>query len=705
MFKLKFVLACLITGLFNVNAFSQQLVDSYIFRTDFNDDDLVFSLSDNETEKGYCKDGMYHLQVKDVTKNYRVYYRVSVDTKQDFFVSAALKRTTGTASKGYGLCLGYKNIDNGFYFYITETGTYEIYKDENAKRKILAGPTKTDLLSKIGEFNNLMVEKKEDKLYFFINYKLATTLPYSNFAGSKYGIFVEGVQDVACDYMYVKQKREPINLIEGWDKFGVKTKLGPEVNSTAGEITPIVSADEKNLFVTRKSYNTDGKEGDDDVYYSTLGTDSNWKPLKNIGKPINNTSHNFVCGVSSDNNEIMLGGKYSPTGERIGQGFSRSHKTKNGWSMPKNLVIKNYYNDDDYVEMCPSHDFKTIIFAIRRNGDTYGGKDLYYSTMLDDSTWTEPVNLGKELNTLGEEDSPFLAPDNTTLYFSSDGWPGYGSNDIFVTKRLDNTWKHWSKPKNLGPVINSKKWDAYYTTSASGKYAYLVSNRSDANHADIYQVKQPETAKPDPVMLVKGTVYNTKTKEHVKATITYSILGSNKTLGHVNSSPDDGSFVITLPKGKKYAFTAHKDGFIAEHKSSDVIDLKNYKEEHVDLYITPFEKGESVIMHNLFFVADKFEILPESEAELSRLYELLKENKKVKVEIGGHTSLNKSSEKWNQDLSFNRAKAVKDYIVAKGIPEDRIIAKGYGHNKPLEKIMDEAHQGKNRRVEFTILEK
>jgi outer membrane protein OmpA-like peptidoglycan-associated protein len=217
-------------------------------------------------------------------------------------------------------------------------------------------------------------------------------------------------------------------------------------------------------------------------------------------------------------------------------------------------------------------------------------------------------------------------------------------------------------------------------------------------------VKQPESAKPEALLIVKGKVFNDKTKKAVKATITYSVMGSTTTAGRTLTN-DNGEFTITFHKGKKYAFTAHKEGFIAEHKSSDVVDLKRYKEVEVDLYLTPFEKGESVIMHNLFFVPDKYEILPESAAELDRLYELLKENKKVKVEIGGHTSINRSSEKWNMDLSSNRANAVKEYLVKKGISADRITSKGYGHTKPIETIIDEEHQSKNRRVEFTILDK
>jgi OmpA-OmpF porin, OOP family len=679
--------------------YSQQ--DAFIFKTSYEDNEDVFPIGDDEIKDTYVKDGVYYMKLKDATQNYRVYYGVTLDLQKDFTVLTNVMSVAGDSKKWFGVTFGYKDIDNAGYFVIRSDGKFEVFNYSKGKKYMLVKRAETPYITSAGKFNVLGIQKMKDKLYFFINYKMVASVPYYDFPASKYGLYVTGEQTIASDYFYVKQKRDPINLIEGWDKFGIVEKLGSNVNSQKGEIMPVVSADEKYLFVTRKPYYDDGTEGNDDIYFATLGKDSNWMPLKSIGK-LNNEKHNFVCGISSDNDELMVGGKYI-NGKWEGSGFSRSHRTPTGWSVPKALMIKNYYNDDKYVEMCPSHDFKRIILAVKRK-DGHGEKDLYTSVMMADSSWSEPVNLGKEINTFGEEDSPFLAPDNVTLYFSSNGWPGYGSNDIFMTRRLDDTWKHWTKPKNLGPIINSEKWDAYYTTSASGKTAYLVRNKGDNNHADIYEVKQPESAKPIPVMIVKGKVFNEKTNKPVKAMVTYSVLGSNVTSGRTMSD-EKGEFSFTFHKGKKYAFTAHKDGFIAEHKSSDVIDLKRYKEVEVDLYLNPFEKGESVIMHNLFFVPDKYEILPESAAELDRLYELLKENKKVKVEIGGHTSLNRSGEKWNMDLSSNRANAVKEYLVKKGIETDRIVSKGYGNTKPIETIVDEAHQSKNRRVEFTILDK
>ncbi|HEY1039315.1 MAG TPA: OmpA family protein, partial [Bacteroidia bacterium] len=220
-----------------------------------------------------------------------------------------------------------------------------------------------------------------------------------------------------------------------------------------------------------------------------------------------------------------------------------------------------------------------------------------------------------------------------------------------------------------------------------------------------YKIKQPESAKPLPLILVHGVVYDSETKKPMAADITYSELGSSKVLGHATSNPETGVFLISLPKGKKYSFHASHEGYAAVHYNTDATKLDSYKEENIDLYLTPIKEGVSIVMNNLFFTANKYDILPESYPELNKLYAMLKENPTIKIEIGGHTSINTSDQKFNEELSSNRALAVKNYLVQKGIEEKRITSKGYGYSKPIYKTNKEEIQAKNRRVEFTILEK
>ena len=190
----------------------------------------------------------------------------------------------------------------------------------------------------------------------------------------------------------------------------------------------------------------------------------------------------------------------------------------------------------------------------------------------------------------------------------------------------------------------------------------------------------------------------------MQANISYSELGKKTILGHVNSDPKTGEFMLALPRGKKYSFTANKQHFLAVHENIDLVDLKAYGEKEIDLFLTPIKKGEKLVLNNLFFTANTADILPESHDELDKIVEILKLNRNLKIEVSGHTSKNNSKPEWNMNLSQNRANSVKKYFVDAGIPETRINAVGYGNTKPRIAGMDEATLAKNRRVELEILE-
>ncbi len=627
------------------------------------------------------------------------------DPTMDYIVETSLCQLSGKDDIGYGICYNYSGPDNQNTFNISANGYFTIYHySKNVYKEDIAWKESDKIVKGLSKYNKLAISRIGDHLHYFINGAEVASLPAPKFKGPYTGFFVGGVMKIEADYIYVYQKKKQIHLVDNYNSFGEKIHLGASINSGADEICPVISADEKALYITRTycKENTGGYE-DYDIWTSTLNKDSTWAPLKNVGSPLNNKGYNFVIAVSQDKNTLVLGNVYHHgDGKDMTRGMSISHWTRSGWSFPKEMNIKNFYNNNSYNEACLSPDGKTVLMCIERD-DTHGDKDIYFSHLLADSTWSEPENLGPIVNSHLIETGAFLASDNKTLYFSSSGHPGYGSNDIFITKRLDDSWKHWSEPKNLGPKINTKDWDAYYTMPASGRYAYVTSVPKGSEHADIYKIKQPESAKPEPVVLIHGIVHNSDTKKPMQALVTYYELGSKKIIGTATSNAETGAFVISLPKGRKYAFQAQHEGFISVNANADATVIDSYKEENVDLYLSPVVTGQSVVMHNLFFVSDDHKILPESYPELDRLFDLLNQHKEMKIAISGHTSINTSGEKYNMDLSTKRAEAVRSYLIGKGIDGKRITAKGYGFSKPIYTDKKEELQAKNRRIEFAIV--
>jgi outer membrane protein OmpA-like peptidoglycan-associated protein len=697
--QLLLVFLCISTALFS------QVQSDFLFKCDFNTGDPEWKSYKQTNVVVETKSGKLHIEhLKEGTSWYQ-YKEVFLNTAEDFEITMASRQYRGQTNEGHGLVFAAEDLDDCYVFDVSSTGYFSVFKNVGGKYTSILDWTESGAVKKMLETNVQTVKNIAGKWHFYVNGTEVYTMTAQKAFGFYYGFYVSGLNYVEHDYLYIKRKAKPINLIDNYTAFGEKEHLSANINSAYTEISPVISADEKMLFVTRDEHpgNT-GAKLSDDIWVSKLNEkDSTWGPLKNVGSPLNTEGRNFLISISNDNNTVLVGNKYDKNGEVVGKGISISHRTAKGWSIPKSMEIKNYYNNNEYTESCLSPEGNVLLITCERD-DTYGDKDIYVCFLQADSTWSEPKNIGKTVNSFAGEVGPFLAADGKTMYFSSAGHPGYGSNDIFMTRRLDDTWKNWSTPKNLGPKINTEKWDAYYTVPASGKHAYVASTTPGALE-DIYKIKQPESAKPLPLILIHGVVYNSETKQPMQAEITYSELGSSKIIGNATSNPSTGVFMIALPKGKKYSFHATHKGFASTHYNTDATNLKSYKEENVDLYLTPIKEGATIVMNNLFFTANKYDLLPESFPELDKLYEMMKENPKLKIEIGGHTSINNSGDKFNMDLSTNRALAVKNYIITKGIKEDRITHKGYGFSKPIYKEESEVIQAKNRRVEFTILAK
>jgi flagellar motor protein MotB len=275
--------------------------------------------------------------------------------------------------------------------------------------------------------------------------------------------------------------------------------------------------------------------------------------------------------------------------------------------------------------------------------------------------------------------------------------------DIFVSKRLDDTWQNWSEPINLGKDINSEFWESSYSTDAAGDFVYFVSYKnSNKNSADICRAKPSKETKPDPVVLMSGTVYNAKTKEPIGADIIYETLADGKEIGLASSDTKTGHYKVVLPYRKKYGLWAKAKGFLSVNESVDLEMFDSFKEVIMDLYLVPIEVGSTIILNNLFFKQGTPEILPESLPELERIAQVMNDNPNMEIELGGHTDI-EGIPAQNFKLSLGRVDAVKKFLTDKGIADERVQTKAYGQSQPLTRNRDEESKKKNRRVEFTIL--
>ena len=513
-------------------------------------------------------------------------------------------------------------------------------------------------------------------------------------------IDIEGYNQV--DAVGISASTEPINAGILLSEEMIVESVEPitSINSKYTEVNPIISPDGLRLYVTRKNHprNTWSTYHNDDIWYIEWNG-KKWSNPIQMDKPLNNREHNFVAKVMPDG-KLLLGNRYTGSGGSR-PGVSMSQPSKEGWAFPEPLEIDGYYNYHKYSEFCISDNQKVLILSIERR-DSYGDKDMYVSFLQDDGIWTLPKNMGPSINTPMGEASPYIASDNKTMYFSSSGYSGYGMNDIYVTRRLDSTWCNWSEPMNLGKPFNNEGWNGYFSLDAKGEYAYFISSDSVKN-MDVFRAKLPSDARPDPVVLISGVVYNDKTKKPIAAKVVYESLKTGETLGFATSDSITGSYKLTLPYHEKYGIYASAQGFFS---IDDFLDLDTLTETYVeikkDLHLVPIEVGKSVRLNNVFFRRSKATLLPSSYPELNRLARMMKEHKGMKIQLEGHTDI-VGDPVLNMKLSQSRVDRVKAYLVSQGVAEKQIKTKAFGSTKPITRERNGDSQRINRRVEVKFL--
>jgi len=296
---------------------------------------------------------------------------------------------------------------------------------------------------------------------------------------------------------------------------------------------------------------------------------------------------------------------------------------------------------------------------------------------------------------------PFIHPDGKTLYFSSNGWPGMGNFDIFMSKKKDDGT--WSRPVNLGYPINTPGEELGIYVTTDGSKAYYASEQKDSyGQKDIYTFDMPEQFRPGFTSYVKGRVYDAIDQESINANVQVYDVSTGKIFATFSSDKLNGQFLSTLPGGRDYAVEVVKDGYLFYSQNISLKGAKNNEPFELNIPLNKIQVGEKVVLNNVFFESDKYELKPESEAELGVILKLLEKNKTLKIEIGGHTD-NSGLEIENRKLSENRAKSVYEYLVSKGADAGRISYKGYADSKPVAPNSTAEGKAKNRRTEFVVV--
>jgi OmpA-OmpF porin, OOP family len=503
-------------------------------------------------------------------------------------------------------------------------------------------------------------------------------------------------------------------------------RLSDNVNSQYKETRPLIAPDGKTLYFSRANdpANLGGEDDENDIWYSQKNESTGeWETSKNMGEPLNNKGQNYISSITPDGSAmtVLLGNEYG-SGNKMKPGVSVSTKTGEKWSDPQALDIINANIMTDDGNYFLANNRKVLIMAIDRY-DTYGGKDLYVSFLQRDNRWTEPMNLGNDINTAHMEASPYLAADNETLYFSSAGFSGYGGNDVYISRRLDDTWTNWTEPENLGPDINSDGDDIFFNIPPSGQFAYYSKSIANGN-GDIYRIAMPVFYQPAPVVSVMGKVTD-ENKNPVVAKISYNLMPENSNVGFTMSDSVSGEYEILLPVGSAYDFRAEAQGFAI---TSDRIDLQaelDYKviernilmlsgvatepvvavvEVPESKQVEDFISGDQtkLVMDNAILFEFASDYLNETANQtLDKLVMFMKDKPGLQLIIAGHTDTTGPAQ-YNKSLSKRRADSVANYFIKNGISKDRLEIVGYGQDNPVASNDTTEGRKKNRRVEFSL---
>lgn len=481
--------------------------------------------------------------------------------------------------------------------------------------------------------------------------------------------------------------------------------MGERINSAQEEYLPSMSADLKYFIFTRNYLDRRNceNEPDQEDFCMSVNNEKSVPVIElnsncNEGAPSLSVAGNFMffaaCG---DQNLVYLGNN---------KGYGScdifyTEKINGKWTKPQNvgppINTANWETQPSF-----SSDGKTLYFV--RGGSRNHVGDIYFSEIGNDGKFKEPIKLGDNINTLKNEQSVFVHPDNKTLYFSSNGRVGMGKTDIYMSRKQEDD--SWGPAINLGYPINTVDQEFKLVVSPDSKHAYFSSKREGGfGELDLYEFELPEALRPEKITYVKGHTFNAKTKDNLEAIIELIDLETQQSVTSAYSN-SAGEFLVTLTSNHNYLVNVSKPGFLFYSDNFSLKDkVADYNKPYqLQIPLQPIDTG-IIELKNIFFDVNKADLKAESKAELQKIIAFLKANPTLKVEFSGHTD-NSGDKVFNKTLSNNRAKAIYDYVIEKGpILAANLSYKGYGDTKPKAPNDSPENKAKNRRTELKVLAK